>query len=105
MATAAGIVTRPTSSRPSRPFPVAWVQTERDTVAPRASAAPLALGHARVEAVDRRHHRLEVVGAGALPGAPGDAGDERDHDRLDPRDGEIEVEVLAVGGVDAALEL
>ena len=39
-ATTAGIVTRPTTKRLTRPLPVARLQTERDMVAPRASAAP-----------------------------------------------------------------
>jgi hypothetical protein len=39
IATAAGTVTRPSSTRPTRPFPVARLQTERDIVAPRASTA------------------------------------------------------------------
>ena len=42
-ATAAGIVTRPTSSRPTRPSPVApCSRPRRETVAPRPSAAPVA---------------------------------------------------------------
>ena len=109
-ATAPGIVTRPSRKRgrvaaratrrlPSYPVPGRSPSAD-GARPPRASERGRALGQPAVEGVYRPEDRLVVGGRGAVWPRPRQPAHRRRRDRLEPRHGQVEVEVVAVGRVD-----